>query len=333
MESDGEYMQGKKDPISKEDVVSAIQAVAKDLGRAPTRPELQRFSGVTPAAVRRLFWSHSSAVRESGLEGPRQRVSTQQLLEDWGSVARRLGRAPTQREYRIEGRYSHKAVEHRFKRWSAVAREFLAAEEKGELEGDWKDVAAILRRRPERGHLQERAWARKFMSAVRRESGESRGDEAPAGNLPPWLAGMKCVTAAMLPMLVASIVLGGGFLRRVLPDRPLLGPPMHTATLAHEPVNEMGVAMLFAMVAPKLGFIIESVQAPFPDCRAKMEVLPGKWQDVRIEFEKESRNFAEHKHDPNGCDMIVCWIHNWKGCPPGMMVLELSRIFGNREIG
>ena len=109
-------------------------------------------------------------------------------------------------------------------------------------------------------------------------------------------------------------------------DRPLLGPPMHTAALTHAPVNEMGVSVLFAMMARKLGFIIESVQAAFPDCRAKMEVTPGRWQDVRIEFEYESRNFALHGHDPTGCDVIVCWRHNWKACPPGMMVVELSKL-------
>jgi len=42
---------------------------------------------------------------------------------------------------------------------------------------------------------------------------------------------------------------------------------------------------------------------------------------VRIEFEFASRNFKEHLHDPKGCDMIVCWEHNWPNCP--LPVLEL----------
>jgi hypothetical protein len=57
-----------------------------------------------------------------------------------------------------------------------------------------------------------------------------------------------------------------------------------------------------------------------------MEVEPGRWQDVRIEFEYESRHFRSHRHDPRRCDIIVCWRHNWRDCPPGLQVLELSAV-------
>ncbi|HET9839942.1 MAG TPA: hypothetical protein VFR84_17070, partial [Candidatus Angelobacter sp.] len=240
---------------------------------------------------------------------------------------------PTQPEYDEEGKYPSRRAVERFGKWSVVAQAFVAAEARGELKGEWKDVIEMARARPEAVKQSTLRWLRRFMVAAGKGAMRLGAPERAVAGLPKPLWGKKCVTASMLPMMVASIVLGGSFLRRVMPDRPLLGPPLHTATLAHAPVNEMGVGMLFAMVARDLGFIIESVQAPFPDCRAKMEVLPGRWQDVRIEFEKESRNFAVHKHDPNGADMIVCWRHNWKECPRGMMVVELSRIFRNRVIG
>ena len=111
----------------------------------------------------------------------------------------------------------------------------------------------------------------------------------------------------------------------------MLGAPIRLPGLAHEPVNEMGVMMLFAMVSRQLGFIVESVQAAFPDCEAKMEVEPGRWQHVRIEFEYESRAFKQHGHDPRQCDVIVCWRHNWKGCPPNLQVLELSKMVGKSQ--
>lgn len=93
-----------------------------------------------------------------------------------------------------------------------------------------------------------------------------------------------------------------------------------------EPTNEMGVVLLFGMLFWRLGFIIESAQIGYPDCRAKLEVEPGRWQDVGIEFELHSRHFLAHRHDPSRCDFIVCWIHNWKGCPPNLQVIELREV-------
>lgn len=43
-------------------------------------------------------------------------------------------------------------------------------------------------------------------------------------------------------------------------------------------------------------------------------------------FEFESRNFREHGHDARGCDVIVCWRHNWTECPPELEVVELMSV-------
>jgi hypothetical protein len=323
-------MQGKKILISKEQIISTLQRLGTELGRAPTREELEEMGGISPAVVRRHYKRHLSAVRVAGLEpaptGPPRMIQNQDLLEDWGRVARELKWMPTQSEYQSAGKYSYRCVIDRFQRWKLTPAAFVDAEAKGTLRGEWKDVVEMIRTVPEAGQARRARWAREFMAAARRSvraRSVLRGPSKPG--IPPPLAEMKCVTATMLAALVASTVLGGGFLRWVLPDRPLLGAPMHTAGLAHEPVNEMGVSLLFAMMSRDLGFILESVQAPFPDCRAKMEVVPGLWQDVKIEFEKDSRSFAEHGHDPKGCDMIVCWRHNWKACPKEMMVVELRK--------
>jgi hypothetical protein len=50
---------------------------------------------------------------------------------------------------------------------------------------------------------------------------------------------------------------------------------------------------------------------------------------VRIEFEYRSRNFAAHRHDPGGCDPIVCWVHDWPDCP--IEVLELRQAMAARS--
>ena len=171
----------------------------------------------------------------------------------------------------------------------------------------------------------------------------SRQQEAETANrqiLPPPLHGKKCVTDTMLAVFIAELAPSGlqwitaaCFPRRPLKDRPLLGAPLGLPAMAYEPVNEMGVMVLFSMMAHRLGFVIESVQSGFPDCQAKIEVEPGRWQHFRIEFEYESKQFKKHGHDPNQCDLIVCWRHNWKGCPPNLQVLELSKLVGKTYRG
>jgi hypothetical protein len=110
-----------------------------------------------------------------------------------------------------------------------------------------------------------------------------------------------------------------------------MGPPLSLNPrvphgLVREPVNEAGVVFLFGMVAHLLGFDVEALQGAYPDGEAKLEVEPGRWQNVRFEFEYESRKFPQHRHDPKKCDVIVCWKHNWKGCPQEIQVVELGRI-------
>lgn len=113
---------------------------------------------------------------------------------------------------------------------------------------------------------------------------------------------------------------------RLLKGRPVYGPPVAPNGWAHEPINEAGVLFLFARLADRLGFVVTSLQAGFPDCEALREVQPGRWQRVLIEFEFYSRNFLNHGHNKDGCDMIVCWVHNWPECPASLEVVELKTV-------
>jgi hypothetical protein len=109
--------------------------------------------------------------------------------------------------------------------------------------------------------------------------------------------------------------------------RPVMGPPFHWCALTNAPVNELGVVLLFGMLAGELGFQIEAVWGRYPDIEAKRQIRPGKWQRVKIEAEYESRNFAQHGHNPDKCDVIVCWKHNWTNCPKHIEVIELSKLW------
>ena len=111
--------------------------------------------------------------------------------------------------------------------------------------------------------------------------------------------------------------------QRVLDDRPIYGLPMF-APFSFAPTNEQGVLFVFGGVAHQLGYSITRIQTGFPDVEAMREVGPNKCQRVTLEAEYESKNFLLHMHPPDGCDGIVCWIHNWPDCP--LEVIELRKV-------
>jgi hypothetical protein len=59
-------------------------------------------------------------------------------------------------------------------------------------------------------------------------------------------------------------------------------------------------------------------------------VQEERWQPVKIEFEYKSRNFLRHMHNPEGCDLIVCWSHNWPECP--LEVIELKTAIRSKTL-
>lgn len=126
--------------------------------------------------------------------------------------------------------------------------------------------------------------------------------------------------------------------RPILPKAgPVFGMPLTSTPLVFAPRNEAGVLLLFGMMAERLGFIVTHVQAGFPDCLALLKLDENSCQLARIEIEYESRNFLEHGHQVKECDMIVCWIHNWKECPLPVvelkpMVMEMMRQTGETTV-
>jgi hypothetical protein len=105
---------------------------------------------------------------------------------------------------------------------------------------------------------------------------------------------------------------------------PLL---LKNASLPRAPKGEAGVVFLFANIFKKLGFRIEEIGAAYPDCIAYRQV-GDREKKVRIEFEYRSSSFPLHRHDPKGCDCIVCWHHDWHDAPRRIEVIELKKLFG-----
>lgn len=290
--------------MSKEEMIAAIKASAEKLGRAPTTRELYLATGggLSRAQVSKRFGTYTRALKECGLtrhDGARPH-SMMELFLAWATVARNVKRVPTSGDYRQEGTISDQCLARRFGRWGGVHTGMLKFLEREKLEGEWGDVAEIIRQ-----HKQAPAIVPSRATA----SDTSAGAEQIAAQI-------RELTAQDPPPM---------------DSRPFYGEPIPHPAMCHAPANENGVMVLFGAMAPELGFIITRVQAGFPDCEALRRMRNGRLQRVLIEFEYESKNFSLHLHDPAGCDLIVCWVHNWKECP--LEVIELSKLIGRSGDG
>jgi hypothetical protein len=273
----------------KSDVVDAIRNIASQLGRAPSRREFQATAGVNEYQILKHFPNRRAAVQASGLVPNSRpvRLDDDILLEDWSDLVRKHRRIPTHLQYRNEGRYSPRVFETHFGPWSAIPERFRSF---AGTNPDWADVVALL-------PVVSATEVRALPTAI------SVDDRERVANVPI-----------------------SRHQHSKLDGVPTYGDPIDFRGLRHEPVNEQGVVFLFGMVARELGYLVEAVQTGYPDCEAKRQIGPGKWQRVRIEFEYESRNFRDHGHPVNGCDIIVCWRHNWTDYPQTLEVLELRTV-------
>ncbi len=276
----------------KRQILKAIATVAEELGRTPTLLEFTARSGISRHYVSLIFAKWNDAVRAADLEPLRlkEQLEDAELLRDWGLVVRQKRRIPTQYAYWRQGKHNPRTLQQRFGGWSAVPEAFRKFAMR---KPEWADVVGYISRPSPAGLSQSKEKGRPSTEnlawSVRPKSSSIPPKEPPA----------------------------------TAPASRTYGNPMHFPGFRHEPVNEQGVILLFGMVARELGYMIEAVQSGFPDCEAKRQIAPSRWQRVNIEFEFESRNFRDHGHPVSGCDVIVCWRHNWDDCPDHVEVLEL----------
>ncbi len=320
--------------MTKEEVISAIRACARKLGRIPTKKELRELTGISEKRVSNRFGSLGQAIREAGLEpsGPGYQLKVDALLKNWAAVARKLGKLPTKDEYTAHGRYSTVPFEGRWKSWRDIPLAFKRWTGELGAETEWSDVLAMV----EKKQPVISSWQEEEEVVSTQQAAVSQGKkQEPAmirdGNIPKETGSLRkgAGRPAQEGAFERRALKGGGEIlppkRPLMAGRTVYGPLLLAPGLVHEPMDELGVVYVFGMVAHSMGFAVLRTQATFPDCEAIREIQPGKWQRVRIEFEYESRNFVKHGHNKDECDLIVCWRHNWAECPKELEVVELKR--------
>jgi hypothetical protein len=291
--------------MTKQEIMDAITGCAQKLGRTPSILEVMKMGQVSRRQMRAEFGSFTQVLRECNLEreiSSGQKVPLEQLFVDWAGVVRQVGKAPSMSEYEAMSKFSCKPLVRCFGSWRQVAYGLTQFAEGRGLAEQWKaelELAAV------KGGDQDAQWM------LRREAPTARSN----------------ILAASRPGMVPALK------ERALPAGPTAGatygPPMWPGPLAYAPMNELGVVFLFGWMAPQLGYVVHRIQPEFPDCEAMRMVGEDRWQLVRIEFEHESRNFLKHMHDVKGCNMIICWRHNWPECP--MEVLELKKVLSLQQ--
>jgi hypothetical protein len=306
-----------RQPPDKQFILDSLAAIARGAARPPSRSEFASLSGISEHSVLQFFPSWTAALRAAGLQPYtlNLRLEDRELLEDWGYAVRRNHKIPTRRVYRHLGKFDHRTFERRFGPWSQLPEVFRNF---AHSKPEWADVVALLPVPVCRtsGSRTRSAGGASPFSPARQGWVKSKKIMSTVG-APPNSPPNRQSPSSSPPSKVRYPPLG---------HRPIYGQPMDFRGLRHEPVNEQGVVLLFGMVAKELGYTVEAVQSGFPDCEAKRQIAPQRWQRVHLEFEFESRNFRDHGHSLTGCDVIVCWRHNWPDCPPQIEILELSSL-------
>jgi len=92
-------------------------------------------------------------------------------------------------------------------------------------------------------------------------------------------------------------------LSKMIPKKAIK-PLIQEWRMLFEPIDELGVAFLFAMYHKELGFpYIVKVSNKFPDVTA----IDKNGESVTIELEYRASDFIAHGHAQDECDYIVCW--------------------------
>lgn len=290
------------DDSEKAKLIAEMQKVAQSLGAdSVPRHEFLRAAGVSERKVARLFGSYNGLVVAAGLKPlrfpPRDQpvYSDDEILDELLRVLRQPSSKLTRLFFEQNSDISASACERRFGGWIGALRTLA-----GRLNRD-HDHALLAR-------IED--YTSQYIGPEKQVSGDTRTSFDPKDEA---IETDDEATAIMHPALPFT-------------SSNVYGDFINFRGLQHAPVNEQGVVFLFGMVCRELGYVVESVKQGFPDCEAKRR-LGGKaaqWQRVRIEFEYQSRSFRAHGHDPDLCDVIVCWEDNWPDCP--LEVLELRSV-------
>jgi len=106
-------------PVSKDDLVVALKSLAADLGRPPTRADMETEGVYSATPYYRQFGSWPAALEHANLDPQyRQEIPDDELLAALTDLADELGRSPRAREMDTQGPFSPSTYRRRFGSWT-----------------------------------------------------------------------------------------------------------------------------------------------------------------------------------------------------------------------
>jgi len=333
----------KPPPISEEECIHELKRVADLLNRKDLSSKLfDKHAKFSANLVRRRFGSWHNALQEAGLELCEKSkkeipLSIDECVTEIKRVATLLNRNYlTVSDFDKHANFSSYRVVRVFGTWHAALEKagvnvspfFIKEIPLSNLASDFLKITIELNRIPTIIQLVRRS---KYVAhTFSKKFGGYEGFKIQAIN---FLISSK--SKAKMPLNIKNILelerqkLDNAVLKKQSVETVLTqhhqGRTLNFRAFAYAPTSESDVVGLFGAVAEELGFEIISTRAPFPDCEARRKI-PGsreRFKKCLIEFEFSSLDYKKHNHPINGCDLIVCWVHNWNNCP--VDVLELQK--------
>jgi Homing endonuclease associated repeat len=133
-------------PMSKEEIMSAIQECAEKLQRVPSQSDLIRTTTVSQRMIVKQFGTYTRALRACNLERycGGNKITMEALFNDWAVVVRTLKKIPSKAEFENLGRYSLEPLKKRFGNWTQVPaglKHYIEAQGKTE---ECQDLLGII---------------------------------------------------------------------------------------------------------------------------------------------------------------------------------------------
>lgn len=330
-------------PYSREDCLKELRRVANFLGRTDLSTKtFKKHAKFGEGVVIRAFGSWENALDEAGLERTikSKKNSTpptrDECISEMKRVASLLGKTYlTGKAYNKHANINNQLVVSVFGSWLealAAAGLSVSPHYKREipfetLANNFLTVAKELQKIPTLQQMVRRTTPVDHTYAGR-FGGYNKFKEKAIGfilsscpSLPPSIRTMLAIELSRIKNLEGPTVAEGAALASHHQGRTL-----NFRAFSYAPTSEHDVVQMFGAIAHELGFEIIGNRSAFPDCEARRWTATAResYEKCLIEYEFSSSDYKKHKHPMKGCDLIVCWIHDWLECP--IEVLELSKV-------